>query len=1040
MSKRLIIATLALFMAGVAFAQMVPTSKMEGKVLDTTGAPLPGVSVEATSPKMVGKATAVTDGEGFYRLFSLPSGVYEVTFTLQGFKTLIRKDIIVQLSQTITLGATLEQAALEEQVTVIGQSPLIDVKSTVKGMTMTKEVFMSLPRNRSFDGLISTVPGVQYDYRTGGLSVDGATGTENMWYMDGADISNVHLGTNAQGAVMELVEEVKVTASGYNAEFGGSMGGVVNVITRSGGNAFHGDALGFFDGSSLFMVAKANDYFRWDPNDSNIPQYVNDDDLYFQGGRARDDYKRFEGVFNLGGYILKDRLWFFASFNPVYSRTYADRFFTSDPLPRPVYPFYNKNWAMNGSLKLTAAPLKGLRVSLSGVENWSNYRGSIPSALGNSTKDYAWGLTGRDYPNWSAAFTADYSASNNFLVSMRGGYHLTNNNNEQIGNTTTTTAFNYENLMFATDPFFVANPSLLRVAGAVNYAGSRTKWDHSKYEKLSGNLDMSYYVSLAGEHAWKAGFQIVRDKEDQINGGAYPMVDINWDDTCTALEDYGTPAFRGTYGYYMVRAGWNSPYGYTWNIYRDAYAIYLQDSWTINGKLTINAGVRTESEYIPSFTENVPDEYKKPIKFGFEDKIAPRFGAVYDVFGDSSLKLFGSFGIYYDVMKLYVAEGAFGGFKWRTDYYKLDNPNWPMIAATNDINDRASQEYGGAYMGTLDWRIPSFDTLQPDMKPVAQREISLGAEKKLSEDISVSLRLVQKHLIRTIEDIGIGTGGGEQYYEGNPGSPWIVAIFNEILGPEYWPQPKARREYYGMNLDLTKRFSHNWQGGINYTMSLTKGNYGGLSSTDEFGRNSPNVERSFDLWFMMYQMDGVELNGPLPQDRTHYVKAFGSYAFPMGLTVGVTAYGRSGNPMTTRLAFNNAYIYPNGYADLGRMPWTVWADIYAEWAVRIGGKYTVALNVQVNNVADTRTWQHYRYQPNRQTMNIPDEFVLSGDAADPNTTVTAPVGTTPRTVYWLGRNEFYRPDVSYAGFADSEYKYNSQFGRRSLRFGARFTF
>src|SRR5512137_1141450 len=135
MSKRLIIAILALFMAGTAFAQLVPTSKMEGKVVDNTGAPLPGVSVEATSPKLVGKATAVTAGDGTYRLFSLPSGVYEVTFTLQGFKTLIRKDIIIQLSQTITLNATLDQAALEEQVTVIGQSPLIDVKSTVKSQT-----------------------------------------------------------------------------------------------------------------------------------------------------------------------------------------------------------------------------------------------------------------------------------------------------------------------------------------------------------------------------------------------------------------------------------------------------------------------------------------------------------------------------------------------------------------------------------------------------------------------------------------------------------------------------------------------------------------------------------------------------------------------------------------------------------------------------------------------------------------------------------------------------------------------------------------
>jgi len=689
MSKRLIIAILALFMAGVAFAQMVPNAKMEGKIVDDTGAPLPGVAVEATSPKLVGRATAVSAGDGTYRLFSLPSGVYEVTFTLQGFKTLVRKDIIIQLSQTISLNVTLSQAALEEQVTVIGQSPLIDVKSTVKSQTMTKEVFMSLPRNRSFDGLISTVPGVQYDNRTGGLSVDGATGTENMWYMDGADISQVHVGTNAQSAVMELVDEVKVTASGYNAEYGGSMGGVVNVITRSGGNAYHGDVSFYYNDNTQFLQGKAREYFRWDPNNSNIPQYVNDDDLYWKGGRARDDYKRFEGVFTLGGYILKDKLWFFGSINPVYSRTYGDRFFNSDDtLPgtssnAPYYPFYQKNLGFNGQIKLTAAPMKGLRVSASMVDNWSNYRGAIPSILGGSTKSYAWGNEGFDYPNWSAAFLADYSASNNFLVSLRAGYHLTNTINQQIANRFTTYVFNYENLMYASDPFYVANPGLLHIAGAVNYGGSRSVQDRYKLEKYSGNLDMSYFASLAGEHALKLGFQLVRDQEDVLSGPVSPMVDINWDDTCTALEGYGVPPTRGDYGYYMIRGSWRWPYGSAWNIYRNSYAIYLQDSWTIGGKLTLNAGLRTESEYIPTFNPDVPPEFAKPIEFGFADKLAPRFGAVYDVFGDSSLKIFGTFGIYYDVMKLYVAEGAFGGFKWQTDYYTLDVADYRLIAANN---------------------------------------------------------------------------------------------------------------------------------------------------------------------------------------------------------------------------------------------------------------------------------------------------------------------------------------------------------------------
>jgi len=1045
MSKRLIIASLALFLAGVAFAQLVPTSQMTGKVVDNTGAPLPGVSVEATSPRLVGKATAVTDGDGNYRLFSLPSGVYEVTFTLQGFQTLIRQDIVIQLSQTITLNATLNQAALEEQVTVIGQSPLIDVKSTVKSQTMTKEVFMALPRNRSFDGLISTMPGVQYDNRTGGLSVDGATGTENMWYMDGADITQPHIGTNAQGAVMELVDEVKVTASGYNAEFGGSMGGVVNVITRSGGNAYHGDVSFYYNDNSQFMQGKSREYFRWSPLNSDIPEYVNDDDLYWGGGRTRDDYKRFEGVFTLGGYILKDKLWFFGSLNPVYSRTYAQRFFNTDPEPRPLYPFYRKDLGFNGQIKLTAAPARGLRVSASMVNNWSNYRGAVPSRLGSGTKTYAWGLEGFDYPNWSAAFLADYSASNNFLISLRGGYHMSDQNNQQIANRFTTYYFNNENLMFDTDPFYIANPTLLRLAGAANYGGSRSVQDRYTLEKFSGNLDLSYFVSLAGEHAWKAGFQIIRDQEDVLSGPTSPMVNISWDQECTALEPYGTPATRGTYGFYDIRGSWRQPYGSAWDIFRNTYAIYLQDSWTISGKLTLNAGVRTESEYIPTFNENVPDEFRKPIQFGFEDKIAPRFGAVYDVFGDSTLKIFGSFGIYYDVMKLYMAEGAFGGFKWQTDYYTLDVADYRLIAASGLLDDQASQEAGGDYLGTIDWRIPSFETLQPDMLPVAQQEVSFGAEKKLTEDLSISARGVWKHLLRTIEDIGIITPLGEQYYQGNPGSQWILDLFHELqevpTGLDYWDQRPAIRNYYGLNVSLEKRFSHNWQGSVNYTLSLTKGNYGGLSSTDEFGRNSPNVERSYDLWFMMYEMDGTAVNGTLPQNRTHYIKAYGSYSFPMGLTLGFAAYGRSGNPISTRLNFNNSYIYPEGYGDMGNLPFTAWADVYAEWAIKIGGRYTVAFNAQMSNVTNTKTFQNANYIPTRNSMNIPDDLLLDGTAVDPSTTLVDSLG---RTYYWVDRMAYYRPNVSYIGSPEAQATpqkgLNERFGTWTLRFGARFSF
>ncbi len=1009
MKKKALVLMLALVLiaGSTAFAQIMPEGKITGKVVDDQGSPLPGVTVEATSPKLVGKAATVTDATGTFRLMALPSGTYQLTFSLPGFKTLVRKDIILQLSQTLVVNVTMEPAAIEEQVTVVGQSPLIDVKSTVKGQVMTKETFMSLPRGRSFDSLIGIMPGVQSEGIAGGLSVDGATGTENMWYVDGADVTNVHIGTSGQNVVLELVDEVKVTASGYNAEFGGSMGGVVNVISRSGGNTFHGDIMGYYNNNEMWMQGKSRDYLRENPYTYGLYEYVNDDDLYFDGGHKRDNYYRIEGVFSLGGYILKDRLWFFGSFNPIYYQTTALRDFNRRT--GPWYQFVNKNTYYNASIKLTAAPIRGLRVSASYVNNFYKYTGSIPSVNGTDNAATEWYKYGYWYPNWTAAFTIDYTASNNLLLSLRGGWHRQNQNHPGVkAPDHSMYAFSVGNINagYSTDPFYVANPTLLHNTGWTNYS---TAWDYKQrlYDKVSTNFDATYYANFAGEHAFKFGAQWIYLHENVDQTIPHPLVNIYFGRTYNGLgfpvgvgADPESP-YYGQYGYYMVRSSFTSPYGYYWNIHSNNWALYLQDSWTINNKLTINYGLRTESEYIPSFATVDPELAKvKPIKFNFADKLAPRIGAVYDVFGDSSLKIFASFGIYYDVMKLYMAEGAFGGFKWISDYYALQDPDWTKIAASGLIDDAASQKNGNTYAGSINYREVSFDTVDPDLKPVGQREISFGVEKKLMEDLSLSARFVQKHLIRTIEDVGVYVidpethMAGEVYYITNPGFGWSRPesqggkFADTVIDPDtlqeytYWPEPKAKREYYGLNLSLEKRFSHNWQGGINYTLSRVEGNYSGLSSADESGRNSPNVERFWDYWFMQYKLDGTVLDGPLPQDRTHYIKAYGSYAFPFGLTVGLTAYARSGFPRSSWLNINNTYMYPYGYGDLGRLPWNVWADLYLEYTLRFGGKYSASINFQVNNVTNTKSITGKNNTLNRVSIWADDWEFLNGTLAE----------------------------------------------------------
>jgi hypothetical protein len=1014
--SRVLTFVLMLALAGSFVLAQVPNGKFEGKVSDDQGNPLPGVTVEAIGPKMVGKASTITDAKGDYRLFGIPSGTYEVTFALQGFKKLIRKDIIMQLGQTVVLNPTLEPAAIEESVTVVGMSPLIDVKSTVKGQTMTKEVFMSLPRSRNFDGLISTVPGVQYDQVGGGLLVDGASGSENMWYMDGTDITNMHIGTRAQGAVMELVEEVKVTASGYEAQYGGSMGGVVNVITRSGGNAFHGDILGYYENHSQLMQGKSRQYLREDPYVDNLFTYVNDDDLLWDGGKNRDPYYRLEGVFNLGGYILKDKLWFFGSFNPVYSSNKGQaRWFTTDPA-QTKSDYYAKTWNWNGQAKLTAAPIQGMRISASWVNNFYKYKGAIPSIYGTSSQAYPWANEGWDYPNMSAAGTLDYSIGNNLLISARGGYAMQNQTNPGVTPPGAIYTFGYTNAIYKDVPGY--DPALERFRGFVSWPTWQVI-DKNLYEKISGNVDLTYYLRLGGDHAFKAGFQWMRLHEDVLRGAVTPRVTLNWGQGYYGLGT-GEPVL-GTYGNYQIRGSWTSPYGYVWNIHSTNMALYLQDSWTIGGKLTFNFGVRAESEYIPSFS-SIP-QYKdiKAINFNFGDKIAPRLGLIYDVFGDSSLKVFGSFGYYYDVMKLYIAEGSLGGFQWITDYYELNTLDWTVIAASGKIDDRTSQEAGGRYVGSMNWRIPSFDTVDPALKPTLQREISFGAEKKVMENLSLSFRVVNKHLIRTIEDVGVLTPLGEVYYQANPGFGYTLLIKNGgQFEDKFWQCPKATREYWGLNVSLEKRFSNNWQGGINYTLSRVAGNYGGLASSDEANRTGPNNERYFDLWFLAFDLSGDVLKGPLVHDRTHYIKAYGSYVFPFGLTVGVTAYGRSGRPLQTELFGNNVQgWFPNNRADLGRLPFTLWSDLYLEYTFRFSGRYSASLNLQVNNWTNTKTWQFMNTIPNRNSMDISDDEILTGNFD------------------WQAKlNSAGDPYYKNGAFK----KYTTQFDSWGARLGARFSF
>src|SRR5262245_27443806 len=287
-----------LFVAPSLFAQT--TGSIAGRATDTTGAALPGVTVEATSPSLQGVRTALTDHEGLYRLPLLPPGEYVITFKLQGFSSESRRMVPVFLGKETPLDASMKPSAAAE-ITVKAEAPVLDTSTSTLGTNLTTRAIETLPTGRSYASIAQVVPGVSSDANpdpvaTGTISVYGSSGAENAFYIDGVNTTGVEYGFQGKDLNFEFIQEVQVKPGGYEAEFGRATGGIINVITKSGGNQFSGDGFAYYEPDSLQADAK---------------------DVVSTGGTPAGFTKKDYGL-DLGGFIMKDKLWFFGAWNSVH--------------------------------------------------------------------------------------------------------------------------------------------------------------------------------------------------------------------------------------------------------------------------------------------------------------------------------------------------------------------------------------------------------------------------------------------------------------------------------------------------------------------------------------------------------------------------------------------------------------------------------------------------------------------------------------------------------------------------------------------------
>lgn len=944
----------ALLMTWPAMAQDQRGS-IEGVVKDSSGAVLPGVSVEARTNTGV-VLTSVTDASGVYRFPSLAPGVYEITANLQGFAPRKQADVLVALGQIKKVDMSLGLAGVIESVQVTAESPLVDVKQNARQTNIRAEQIDLMPKGRDFTSLVTQAAGVNYEAKSGGegnVMIDGASAGENRYIIDGIETTNLRNGATGKAVVADFIEEVQVKSSGYTAEFGGATGGVINVVTKSGTNDWHGNAL--FNWESSRLASARRPTLRQELANSDIAEYVS---------YPKDTSDRIEPGGAIGGPIVKNRAWFFGAYQPALTSNNRSTSPTTANNPAAATVSVDQKLQVQYATgNMTSQLSDGLRARVAFNNSWSRTTGLLPALSGTDPSGTNYSKTSV-FPNYSVSGNVDWVASRSLFFGIRGGYYMSDQHDSNV------TEEPFYRWTTTSNIGFLDVPAALQHGTSFNSIPSNNKVTRDQQTRAYFQADGTVYAKMGGDHQLKFGVQADRIGNNVLSGESRNLVTIRWNSPLPT----GVPVTRGTYGYYEVRSNGVAPQQgliTEGNIHSNLIGLFVQDAWTINNKLTINAGVRTERERVPTYTTGA-DIPAIGIEFGFKDKLAPRMGFAYDVKGDGKWKAFGSWGIFYDIFKLELPRGSFGGEKWLSYYYTLDTYDWPnLVAGANCppacngtlIRGQVTPENP---KGGIDFRHPSFgaDSIQPGLKPMKQQEATVGLEHQMSDVIALSARYVHKQIDRAIDDTGsLDAAGNEIYIIANPGEGLTaLALTNPSTA-----LPKPKRDYDSVEFALEKRFAQSWYLRTSYLWSRQYGNYSGLSQSDENGRMSPNVGRLYDYPLMMFQDGGTAAFGPLATDRPHQFKTQFIYAFPFGTSVGINEYVASGLPVSREVGIyptSNLPVNYLGRGSDGRTPMFSQTDLLVQHSFKFMGTRQLQVSFNVLNLLnqDTANSKYSTYQ------------------------------------------------------------------------------
>lgn len=865
---RLAFPLVLLLLATSAFAQT--TGGLSGRVTDSTGGSLPGVTVEARSPALQGVRTDVTDGEGLYRFPILPPGAYEVRFVLDGFNSESRRDVRVQLGKDSSIDAVLRPATVSESLTVIATAPVLDTTSSSVGTNLDTAAIETLPTGRNYASIVQVAPGVSSDANASNatqstITVYGSSGAENAFYIDGVNTTQMEYGFQGKNLNFEFIQEVDVKTGGYEAEFGRSTGGIINVITKSGGNQMKGDLFGYLDTDALQSDTE--------PVDSSNGAIV---------GFNRSDWGA-----DLGGYLLRDKLWFFAAFDTVDHS--AD-----NQLPGLTSTVTGKTSQDLGSAKLTYAVAHDQTLVFSFLQDPRVDTGAIIDSNHTLNGDPSTYLGRQDFGGRDYALRYDAAIASAWVVTAQVARHQEQNSvSPATGNAD---AIQYRDA--AADFFQTGGFGLIQDKNfeRTHYAGS--------------------VMRLFGRHEIKGGLEYETAKAEvskRMSGGQ--QVDIFANEV-----NPSKPIYRHFY--------WTTPNATVGNAPTSALSAspehkvttaYLQDRFTVNDRLVLSYGVRWDRQQIVDASGVVQIDLKKDY--------APRLGVVFDPSGTHQAKLYGSYGRYYEQIPMDLVIRSYS-------YERQPRIiNYSPTSTAPDANAEADAGIESAILGGL--QTPA----DPNLRNQYITEYLLGYEREIGPEFAVGVKGIYRSYGRVLEDFLCADDG--TYCIGNPGEGLMSRVYT-LDYSQTFVAPKAKRDFKGIELDATKRLSNHWQGMASYLYSKLEGNFDGEYSPFTNVGADPNITAAYDYYDFF--TNGSDLNtitnkGPLSNDRRHQFKVSGIYESPWKLSVGASAYWRSGTPLT-RYGYSDAYgryeFFLTERGAEGRSPSNYDVDLHLGYPITLG--------------------------------------------------------------------------------------------------------